>query len=424
MKRVLRLAAYRRLLAAYVLNELAWAVGTLALAVLVYRRTGSAAGTAAFFLSSQFFPALVSPALVARLDQRLPRSVLPALYGAEAILFLALAWVAGRFSLAPLLALVVIDGIIAVTARALARAASVAVITPAGLLREGNALTNICFAICFMGGPALGGVVVATGGTSAALLANSGLFALIALNLVSARGLPSVSPERTPARGRLRAAIRHVRSDSPLLALLIVYGVTFVVFTISIPVEVVLAQHSLHAGAGGYGALLSGWGAGAVAGSAVYARWRGRSARSLISLSTVVIGIGFLVMAVAPTLAVAVAGAVAGGGGNGVLSMASQTAVQERTPERWMALVVSLSESIAQAAPGGGILLGGAIAALAGPRVALGTAGAGGLAIAVLAWIVLRAAPAKLAPSRARPRIPEASSWSRRPAIPPRKTLA
>jgi hypothetical protein len=89
--RCLRLPAFRRLLAAYVLNELAWSVGTLALSVLVYRRTGSAIGSAAFFLCSQVLPALVSPALVARFDRTPPRRVLPALYGLEALLFAALA---------------------------------------------------------------------------------------------------------------------------------------------------------------------------------------------------------------------------------------------------------------------------------------------------------------------------------------------
>jgi len=56
-------------------------------------------------------------------------------------------------------------------------------------------------------------------------------------------------------------------------------GAGVVAFTISVPVEVVLAQHSLHAGAAGYGAMLSGWGAGAVVGSAAYARWRRVHAR-------------------------------------------------------------------------------------------------------------------------------------------------
>ena len=44
MRRVLQLPVYRRLLGAYALNELAWSIGTLALAFLVYARTNSALG--------------------------------------------------------------------------------------------------------------------------------------------------------------------------------------------------------------------------------------------------------------------------------------------------------------------------------------------------------------------------------------------
>jgi len=87
MRQVLRIAIFRRLLAAYVLNELGWAVGTLALALLVYRRTGSAIGSTGFFLCSQVVPALISPALVAKLDRRAPNRLLPTLYAIEAALF-------------------------------------------------------------------------------------------------------------------------------------------------------------------------------------------------------------------------------------------------------------------------------------------------------------------------------------------------
>jgi hypothetical protein len=52
--------------------------------------------------------------------------------------------------------------------------------------------------------------------------------------------------------------------------------------------------------------------------------------------------------------------------------------------------VMSLNESLNQAAPGGGILLGGVLAALAGPRVALGVAGAGSLLVTAAIWVVLR----------------------------------
>ena len=129
MRAVLSLPAYRRLLTAFALNELAWSVGTLALAILVYRRTGSALGSTAFFLSSQFLPALVSPFVVARVDQNSPRRLLPVLYAVEAVLFAALAWMTSRFSVIPVLALALCDGVVAIVARSLARTATVDVLS-------------------------------------------------------------------------------------------------------------------------------------------------------------------------------------------------------------------------------------------------------------------------------------------------------
>jgi predicted MFS family arabinose efflux permease len=386
---VLKLPAYRRLLAAYTLNELAWSVGSLALAVLVYRRTGSAFGAMAFFLCSQPAPALLSPLAVARLDQLDPGRILPLLYAIEGVLFLALAWVASSFALAPVLALAALDGIVAVSATSLARAATVAVTSPAGLLREGNALINACFSVCFMAGPALGGLIVVAGGTTAALLANVAVFALITLTLATTSSLPAASSKRGSSAGRLRAALSYARTRRPVGVLLCLQATALAFFTIATPVEVVFAQHSLHAGAAGYAALLSAWGAGAVAGSAVYARWRALPARLLIALGAGVLGIGFLVMALAPSLALASAGAAIGGVSNGVESISVQTALQERVEQRWMALILSLLESIKLAVPGIGIVLGGAIAGLAGPRAALAVAGTGALGVMVAAWVVL-----------------------------------
>ena len=118
--------------------------------------------------------------------------------------------------------------------------------------------------------------------------------------------------------------------------------------SIPIPVEVVLADHTLHGGAGGYAALLSAWGAGAVVGSAIYARWNALPARALIALGVCCMGAGFLVMAGAPSLAVAIGGAAVGGVGNGTMFVANRTALQEAVDDRWMALMMSLNESIIQ----------------------------------------------------------------------------
>lgn len=395
MKRVFHLPAYRRLLLAYGLNELTWAFGSVALAVLVYRKTGSAAGSAGFFLCSQFVPALVSPALVARIDRRQTRTVLVCLYGLEAVVYLALAWLAHRFSLAPVLILTFADGVLAVTARATARTATVAVLTPAGLLREGNAVTNSVFSVCFMAGPGIGGAIVALGGTSAALLSNCVLFAAITIVLATA-ALPQIAAVPAKSAGRVRAALAHARETVAIRNLLGVQLAALVFFTISVPVEVVFAQHTLHAGAAGYGALLATWGGGAVLGSIGFAHWRGISMRTLIVASTALLGLGFVVMAAAPTLAVAIAGSVLGGIGNGVESTAARTALQESVGEAWMGMMMSLSESISQGAPGIGIVIGGAIATLSSPRIALAVAGAGALLIAPAGWLLLRPAAARL----------------------------
>ncbi len=389
VRQVLKLQAYRRLLAAYTLTQLAWSVGTLALAVQVYRRTGSAIGSAAFFLASQFLPALLAPALVARVDRLAARRVLGVLYAVEAAAFAALAWVASHFSLAPLLVIVTLDGIVALAARAMIRAASAGVTEPQGLLREGNALMNTAFSICFFVGPAVGAVVADASGTSAAMLFNAGVFILITLMLTTAPVLPEMGPGPLPSAGRLRAAIQHARRQPPIRALLGMQAAGLVFFTISIPVEVVFAVHTLHAGRGGYAALLSAWGGGTVAGSAVYARWRAISGRSMIALGAASTGAGFVLMSAAPSLALAIAGAAVAGAGNGIEAVAARTTLQEHVEHQWMALIMSLNESLFQAVPGAGILLGGAITALAGTRPALAVAAAGAFAVAVVALLVL-----------------------------------
>jgi predicted MFS family arabinose efflux permease len=388
VRQVIKLPLYRRLLAAYTLTQLAWSVGTLALAVLVYGRTGSAIGSAAFFLCSQFIPALISPAVVARIDQNAARRVLPLLYALEAVAFVALAWVSSHFALGVLLALVALDGVVALAARALTRAATAAVTTPAGLLREGNALANAAFSICFFIGPAIGALVADAAGTKAALLLDAGMFAAIAVILATASGLPSVLGQ-APTTGRLRAALRLAAQRPPIRTLLGLQALGLIFFTMSVPVEVVFAERTLNAGRGGYAALLSLWGAGTVVGSAVYARWRTRPGRAMIALGSAVLGVGFLLMAAASSLALAIAGAAIAGAGNGVQAVAARTTLQEQVEPQWMAMIMSLNESLFQAMPGVGILLGGGLTELAGTRAALAVAGVGALTIALAAWVVL-----------------------------------
>ncbi len=392
MRDVLKLPAYRRLFAAYTLNEMAVSVGSLALAVLVYRRTGSAVGAMGFFLCAQFAPAPLSPWLVARLDRSPSRKVLPALYGLEAVLFASLAWFAHNFDLAAVLSLALLDGICALTARSLARAAAVSVLSPAGMLAEGNALMNASFTVCFMVGPAIAGIVVASGGTVPALIATAVLFVLMATTLATSGVLPAPEPDPTPSAGRLRAAIEYARTQPAIRNLLGFQTVALLFFAVPIPVEVVFAEHTLHAHASGYGWLLASWGAGAIGGSVIYGRWHRLEARVLIGLGTGALAVGFLVMAASHGLAIAAVGSCIAGVGNGIQAVAARTALQEHVDQHWMGLMMGLNESLAQGVPGGGILLGGLLAATAGPRAALAVAGVGAAAAAVATWVVLRPA--------------------------------
>jgi MFS family permease len=110
-------------------------------------------------------------------------------------------------------------------------------------------------------------------------------------------------------------------------------------------------------------------------------------------------GTGFVVMAVAPVLGVAIAGATVAGVGNGMMFVASRTALQEAVEASWMALMMSLSESIIQGVPGAGFLIGGALAAASGPRAALAVGGFGVLVTGVAVWVILRGTVADRSPA-------------------------
>ncbi len=395
VRRLFALPGFGRLCAAYALNELAWFVGTLSLSLLVYRRTGSTLGTAAFFLCSQAAPALVAPVLVGRLDRASPRRLLPAIYWTEAILFGLLAWLAHRFLLGPVLVVVVFDGVLALTARSLASGARSEILKPVGLVREGGALQSMLFSTAYLVGPLLAGGVAAVGGTVAALVVNCVVFAVVGISLVSP-AIPRSIVHEGPERGRLRAAIAYARGHRPVASLLALETVAISLFSIPTPIEVVLTVHTLHAGSAGYGGLMAAWGGGAVLGSLAYMRWRRIDIRLLIGSATIMLAIGFAVMAVSPDIVIALVGAGAAGVGNGITGAGFATELMEIVPQSWNALVLSLSQSLGVLAPGVGVAVGGILSAVVGVRVTFGIAAGGSAAVSGLVMWLLT--PARMAP--------------------------
>ena len=388
----LRVPGFGRLLFSYTTNSIGDYVGLVALAVLVYRETRDPLATTALFIAAQFLPAFLAPALTARMDQLAMRRALPTIYLGEAAVFGALALLAESFSLAAVLGLALLDGMLMLTARGLSRGAVNALLQPLKLLREGNGLLNIGFAVASVGGSALGGVLVGSFSVTAALAVNAASFAVVALVLVTCRHLAAARSEREPLMTRIREGLRYARRDRVARVLLAGEAIAIVFFTLIVPIEIVYAEETLKTDEAGYGVLLSSWGAGIVLGSLVFMVVRSRSTALLILSSTLAIGLGYLGMAVSRELWVACGFSVIGGLGNGIQWVSVMTALQESTPHDLQARITGLLESVASAMTGVGFMIGGIITAIASPPTAFAVSGIG-VAVLVLFAALFGAIP-------------------------------
>jgi len=385
---LLRRRPFDRLLLSYFINYTGDLIGLVALAILVYGETHNALAVSALFIASQFLPALVAPALTARVDQLSLRGTLPAIYFAEAAVYAALAVMSGRFLLIPVLALALVDGVLMLTARGLTRAAVSATLEPHGLLRQGNGVLNVAFACATAGGAALGGVIVAASSVGSALLIDAASFVAVGLVLVSTSKLPAITEASEPFLRHLGAGLRRVREDRATRLLILGEGAAILFFAVVVPIEVIYAKETLGTDDAGFGILLSSWGVGIVLGSLAFLRVRSRRIRTLILWSTAAIGVAYLGMAGVTTLTLACAFSVLGGLGNGIQWVAVMTALQESTPVALQARITGLLESAASIMTGVGFLLGGVLVSVASPPAAYAVSGVGVcvLVLAAAAW--------------------------------------
>jgi MFS family permease len=387
--RALKVPSFGRLASTYALNEIADWCASIALAVLVYAATEDALATTALFVGNRFLPAFIVPMLAAKVGSLPTARTLAGVYVLEAIVLAVLAASVGSFLLPLVVFLAFVDGTLAATARAVTRAATVALMEPRGLLREGNATMNFSFSLMNAGAPVLAGVLVAATSESIVLAFAAALFLLQAVVIAGARHLSPGEVEPAPWQQSLREGLAYVREHRFLRTILGSQALIFVLGTMVVPIEVIYAKESLGVGDVGFGALLAAWGVGMVLGSLVFARERRRPILVLIAAGCLGTGFGYLGMAAAPGIVLACAGAVVGGLGNGVLWVAVVTAVQEATEERFQARVAGLLEGLVTAAPGAGFLLGGALTSLTDPRVTIAVAGAGTIVAVILGAIVI-----------------------------------
>lgn len=392
----------RRIVVAYTINRLGSWLGLLALVLSVYDHTRAASGrplaVAALLCASLAVPALIVPAVVARVEASKRRRELSGLYLFEALVTGGLVVLVTRYSLPAILVLVVLDGIAALAAGALLRSevarsardwvgqlASEGRPLPEGLSldeaaqeaeRSANAMLNIGFSVSFVAGPALGSALVAWAGAPTALLVDVGSFLLGGVLLLDLH--PHVeNAGGDTVRARLRAARGHVRESPALRRLFFAELLALLFIETGAPIEVTYVKSTLQAGDSGVGILLAMWGAGGVVGSIVFARLLKWPLRLLLAAGSLCIGAAYLGLAAAPSLGLACVAGLLGGVGNGLQWPSMISAVQKLTPKHLHGRLMGATESLGSLCIAGGLPLGGALVAIAAPRPAFVIVGAG-----------------------------------------------
>jgi MFS family permease len=116
-----------------------------------------------------------------------------------------------------------------------------------------------------LAGPALGGLVVAAFGAGSAFLIDAATFLLSAVCVAAMAVRPTPVERAGSAVAEIREGLAYVRREPWLWATIVSAGLALLFFLG--PVEVLLpfvVRNDLHAGAGGYGAVLAATGVGAV----------------------------------------------------------------------------------------------------------------------------------------------------------------
>ena len=175
-------------------------------------------------------------------------------------------------------------------------------------LRNAVSLNSVLVNVARAVGPALAGIVIATGGIAVCFLLNAVSFAAVIgslLRLDVTTLTPSVPAPRVP--GQLREGFSYVRRTPalavPLLTMALIGCLAFE-FQVVLPI---VASQTFAGDASTYGFLTAAMGAGAVVGGLCMAAW-GRTGMWSLAAGAAAFGLAMLATALAPTLAFALVG--------------------------------------------------------------------------------------------------------------------
>ena len=252
-------------------------------------------------------------------------------------------------------------------------------------LVKANGYVAATFNVAVSLGPVVGAGVVATWGARPAFLLNIASFLLSATLIARIRRRHIAAEPDLDAGGAVRerwfaaatAGVRHIARRPPLHGLVVLMVFVVLGAALRAPVEPRFILNRLGGSAGAIGALASLWGLGMVLGSTVAAaagrRW---SLEKVLVVSVGVLGLCVLSASWLALLApVAVLWLVAGSA-NALGSVAYESLLQQRTPDRLRGRVFGAAEAVLDVTYLAGALAAGAIGASLGSRTVVAVAGA------------------------------------------------
>ncbi len=380
-------AAVRRLAAARLVSVAGSVSAGVALAVVLYARTGSATWVGAALLIAFAVPALFSPVSGLIGDRFDRRRVLVAsdLLGAACFLGMAAVHAPGA-----LLALAFAGAVAAAPFLPTSGSLVPAVAEPADLPCANSRLTVAATAGRLVG-PLIGAGLVAAIGGSAAFIANACSFVLSALLISTLSGsFRAAETEAGPARFSVTEGFRLLFGHPTLRALTLGFALVDVGNGLVMPAGVPLA-HVLGAGTFGYGAMIAIWSVGGLAGAQLYPRTLGRRDEPRVILGSAVgLCFAFGLVALSPRLTLALGGFAIGGATMSVVQVGEDLILQRRVSDELRSRVYSAHIAVVQLSLALPLLAAGGLSDALGPRAVYGIA-AGSVALGVLALSALLA---------------------------------
>lgn len=243
-------------------------------------------------------------------------------------------------------------------------------------------------------GPALAGLLTASGDGALALLADAASFLIIAAAICA---LPRRISDRAHLPGRwldqVRAGAAAVYSDWVLRRCVIILLAAILFSTITNTVLVFYSAHVLTSGPATYGWLVTTQAVGAlIVASQAAGRLLSLGHVRLLVAATAVLGVARIAMAAAPYLSVAVAACLVSGACVTAENLALRDLVRSRVSEDRRGRAFASVGSTLTAANIAGTAAGGPLAAVASPAVGLLVSGLGTLSAATAGLTSLRSA--------------------------------